>query len=488
LSRWQRLGVIAGPLLLAASLLVDPPAPITPIGGLRLGLLAFAVTWWVTAPVPLAVTTLATLALGVGLGAFTLADAFATGSSWVMWFAIGAFGMGAALESTGFNRRFALGFIGHPWVRGRPRRFLLMFLLSATVMSGVMANTVVAVVWLSLAMTVYRVLGITREHPLAETNTLGIAWAANIGGVTTPVGTATNPVAIGMIAASTGVTISFLQWTLVGSVLAAVFLASVVVIFRVVLPKQGHAAALSDTVAFIDAERERLGPMPPAERRALAWFSVAIGLWVLPDITRLVAPGQLADAMSRNLSLVVPALLVPTAMCLTRSGASDGRTVLSWEQWARGVDWGMVVFIGGVMAIGAAVGDSATGVPLWLETALTPWLGDLPEYGFVFAMAFALICVTSVISNLVSLALFLPLGLTLSQSLGIGDPTAVGFVLGVAPSLAYLLPSGTTTNAIVAGSGYLRVGTMVRYGAIVVVLHAALLTGIGYPLAKWVFR
>ena len=65
---------------------------------------------------------------------------------------------------------------------------------------------------------------------------------------------------------------------------------------------------------------------------------------------------------------------------------------------------------------------------------------------------------------------------------------ALGIVLGIGPSLDYLLPSGTTTNAIVAGSGYLRVSTMVRHGAILFVLHALLLAFVGYPLAKLVLR
>jgi sodium-dependent dicarboxylate transporter 2/3/5 len=117
---------------------------------------------------------------------------------------------------------------------------------------------------------------------------------------------------------------------------------------------------------------------------------------------------------------------------------------------------------------------------------LEPSLGGLSEYAFVLALSFGVILVTSVISNMVTLAIFLPLGLTLAKGLGIADPAAVGMVLGIGPSLAYLLPSGTTTNAIVAGSGYLRVSQMIRYGAALCVLHALLLAFVAYPLAKLV--
>ena len=65
-------------------------------------------------------------------------------------------------------------------------------------------------------------------------------------------------------------------------------------------------------------------------------------------------------------------------------------------------------------------------------------------------LSFGVIFVTSLISNMVTLAIFVPLGITLAQNLQVADPVAVGVILGIGPSLDYMLPSGTTTNAIVA--------------------------------------
>ena len=118
----------------------------------------------------------------------------------------------------------------------------------------------------------------------------------------------------------------------------------------------------------------------------------------------------------------------------------------------KGVDWTLVLFIGGVMALGTAVGEDATGIPEYVRTVLQPSMSGLSEYTFVLLMCASVILVTSVVSNMVTLAVIMPLGLTLAQSLKIADPVALGLVLGIGPSLDYLLPSGTTTNAIVAGS------------------------------------
>ena len=452
----------------------------------RLGLLAFAIIWWVATPLPLALTTLTMLGLGIALGALSVNAAFAHSSSWVLWFVIGSFGLAAALEATGVNRRFALAFLDMPFVRGRSHRFLMMFLGSATLMSAFMANTVVAVIWLSLGLKIYRMLHVETSDPLVEANTLGIAWAANIGGIATPVGNGTNAPAMALIAAATGVTVSFLQWTIIGTILAVLFLATALIVFRLVVPVGSNAFARPETTAFITEERRKLGRMPPAERWAIGWFVCAILLWFAPDLARFVASKETADLLQRNLHMTVPAILIPVAMCLVPVADPSRRFVLTWPEWMQGVDWGLVIFIGGVMGLGTAVGEEATGLPSYFRTALQPSLGQLSEHMFVLVMCAAVILVTSVISNMVTLAIFVPLGLTLSQSLGIADPVALGVVLGIGPSLDYLLPSGTTTNAIVAGSGYLRVSTMVRHGIILFVIHTLLLAYVGYPLARLV--
>lgn len=479
-------GLAAGVAALVMMLVLPPPAPITELGMARLGLLAFAIVWWVATPLPLAFTTLAMLATGIALGAMSVNAAFAHSSSWILWFVIGAFGLAAALETTGVNRRFALAFLDVAFVRGHSRRFLMMFMVSATIMSAFMANTVVAVIWLSLALKIYEMLDVPHSDPLVEANTLGIAWAANIGGITTPVGAGTNAPAIALIAAATGVTISFLQWTIIGAGISLLFLATALVVFRFSVPIGSDAFARPEATAFIAEQRRQLGPMPPIERWAIGWFLFAIFLWFLPDLARLFAAAETADRVRQSLHMSVPAILVPVLMCLVPVADPSRRFVLTWPEWMQGVDWGLVIFIGGVMGLGTAVGEEATGLPEYIRAVLQPTLGQLSEYAFVLVMCAGVILVTSVISNMVTLAIFLPLGLTLSQGLGIAEPVALGVVLGMGPSLDYLLPSGTTTNAIVAGSGYLRVSTMIRHGVILYVVHSLLLAFVGYPLAKLV--
>lgn len=479
-------GLLGGVAALVLFMAAPPPAPINALGMARLGLLTFGVIWWLATPLPLAMTTLAMLGIGVSTGALTLAGAFAHSGSWVLWFVIGTFGLAAALETTGVNRRLALAFLDVPWARGKSRRFLVMFLLSATLMSAFMANTVVALIWLSLATKIYRLLNVPHDDPLVEANTLGIAWAANIGGVATPIGNGTNVVGLGMIATATGVTVSFLQWTVMGTVLTILFITSALAVFWFGASRRSNVLDRPDMVSFITTERAALGPMSVVEKWAVGWFAFAVLLWFLPDLSTLVAPTWISTALQKSLHMSVPAILVPIAMCLAPIPGAPGQRTLDWKSWMDGTDWALLLFVGGVMGIGNAVGEDVTGIPAYVRVAIEPFLSGLSEYQFVLVMVVGVIAVTNVISNMVTMAIFLPLGLTVAKALGVADPVALGVVLVVGPSLAYALPSGTTTNAIVAGSGYLRVGTMLRNGIPLCIIHALLLTYVGYPLAKFV--
>src|SRR5918993_1385911 len=154
-------------------------------------------------------------------------------------------------------------------------------------------------------------LDVSHTDPAVEANTLGIAWAANIGGIATPVGNGTNAPAIALIAGATGVTVSFLQWTIIGSVLTLLFVATALLVFRFSVSIGSDVLTRPETTRFISAERQKLGPMPPAERWPITLFVCAIVLWFAPDIARFVAPADSAALLQRNLHVTVPALLIP---------------------------------------------------------------------------------------------------------------------------------------------------------------------------------
>jgi sodium-dependent dicarboxylate transporter 2/3/5 len=148
----------------------------------------------------------------------------------------------------------------------------------------------------------------------------------------------------------------------------------------------------------------------------------------------------------------------------------------------------MVVFIAGVLALGASLGTPATGIPAFFERDIQPMVSGLPEYAFVFALVVTVLTVTALISNLVTVVAVVPPAVAMSLSLHVADPVALGVILTMCASLDYALPSGTTTNAIVAGTGWIRLGRMARDGALLSVIQSFILTLIVYPAAKFLLN
>jgi solute carrier family 13 (sodium-dependent dicarboxylate transporter), member 2/3/5 len=480
--------MVIGVVLLTLLPLVPAPSPITEAGMGRIGLLLFATLWWVAAPVPLPVTTIAALAWGVLTGVLSVEEAFSADAGGIVWFIIGAFGLSAALEANGFSRRLALWFVNQPLVRGRPLGLLFMLWASAVIASSVMANVVVVVVWLALSSEIYSSLALQKGDQFAETNTMGLAWMANIGGIITPIGTPTNALGIGLIATATGRTVGFLTWSTVGLVAGVTLTLAAFLVVRYIARPDVSVLGTPRAGALLRAQQLALERRTPAQVRVLAWFIVAFVLWCLPDVVRVIAPGLAANRFLGNMDLAVPALLVPVAMCVMPSGRGDGSRLLTWETWARGVGWGMVVFIAGVLALGAALGARSTGIPVFLEQSVQPLVRGLPEYVLVFVLVLSVLAVTAVISNLVTVVAVVPPALAMAMAVDIADPVALGVVLTMCASLDYALPSGTTTNAIVAGTGWIRLGTMARNGFLLSLIQTVILTLVVYPIAKYVLN
>jgi sodium-dependent dicarboxylate transporter 2/3/5 len=84
------------------------------------------------------------------------------------------------------------------------------------------------------------------------------------------------------------------------------------------------------------------------------------------------------------------------------------------------------------------------------------------------------IFISEVLSNLAMVTLFIPVVGIFAHQTGLPlVPLAMALTLGA--SLAFMMPVGTPPNAIVFGSGYLRIKDMIRYGFVLNIISLALI-------------
>jgi sodium-dependent dicarboxylate transporter 2/3/5 len=167
------------------------------------------------------------------------------------------------------------------------------------------------------------------------------------------------------------------------------------------------------------------------------------------------------------------AALVGAVMLFILPGAS-GRRALSWDEAAR-IDWGIILLYGGGMALGEL--SFSTGLAEALGRSLTGWLPAGAGGGMALVAAATLVAVVTseFTSNTASANMVVPVAMALAAASG-GDPLTAALAATFAASLGFMMPVSTPCNAIVYGTGRIRLGDMIRSGAILDVTGAVVIT------------
>ena len=204
--------------------------------------------------------------------------------------------------------------------------------------------------------------------------------------------------------------------------------------------------------------KQELGKFNGAEFKVFVVFVLTALTWmlrtVLDDINGLQGLSDAGIAMISALFL----FLLP-------SGDKEKRgALLEWKDAQENVTWGLLVLFGGGLSLANAV--QATG--------LAVWMGNLIPQGISIALIVILIVtmiifLTELTSNMATTATFLPVVAAIAIQSDF-NPLLVTAAVALAASCAFMLPVATPPNAIVFGSGLIRVPQMARAGFLINVL------------------
>lgn len=414
-------------------------------GYVALGILLTGATLWISEAVPLFVTSLLILFLtivwlapdirahGVDVSNEVFLSPF---FSDIILLFLGGFVLSAALHKLGLDAWLARAILRRSG-RSVPRLLMAIMLVTAF-LSMWLSNTATAAMMLALVLPIVRSL--PASHPHRKALLLSVPFAANVGGLGTPIGSPPN--AIGMqYMSNAGIAPTFGTWMLIGIPGAAVMLVLTWGVLLVVFRGSSDPVDLE----LPDAEIER----SPA-------------LYAVAGITILTVLGWMTGGLHGQSSGVVA--LIPVILFF-------GAGLLNVTD-LRSLPWDVLLLMGGGLCLGVAM--SRSGLADWL-------VGLLPVSGVevfwlmvVFGAVAALM--SSLMSNTATANLIMPIILGLAA-----DPISP-ILIGVAfaCSLAMPLPVSTPPNAMAFSSGELSVGDMVRPGTLLTVAGIALAFTTGY--------
>lgn len=451
--RGRLVGAVLGPALFVGLQLLGAPEGLSREAWLTVSILALMVTWWVLEPVPVAATALIPLVALPLLGVVPVKEAAAPFADPILFLFIGGFMLAVAVERWNLHARAALSLTAA--IGSSPRRLVAGFILGTGLISMWISNTAAALMLTPIAIGVARAAagpGRPGDPALNSALVLGVAYAASIGGMATPVGSPTNVIAVGWLEQA-GVSVTFTQWMMLGVPVMLLLLPALwLILIRGIRPVDAdHAHAAQDAVRGALAG---LGPMSTPEARVLGVFVlVALG-WMLREfLVQIPGLSRLSDMMV--------AILGALALFLIPSGAGPGRPsrLLDWPA-AQRIPWGIVLLFGGGLSVAGAM--EATGLSQWLGTQMEG-VASLPPLLVVALLLLLTVAVTELMSNVATLTGLLPILGALALALGV-NPLFLAFPVCLAASLGFMLPIATAPNAVAYASGLTDTKRMLRAG------------------------
>ncbi|MCB9684166.1 MAG: SLC13/DASS family transporter [Alphaproteobacteria bacterium] len=483
-----RRGVLAGAGALVA-LGVGALPWSDPKTGRMAALAVWMAWWWVTEVVPIPVTSLLPLVAMPLLGLGTADEVARSYGKPTIFLFLGGFVLALGLQRSGLHRRVALHIVRR--VGSTPPRLVLGFMLGSALLSMWLSNTAAVMVMLPIALSILeeaQVRGVTADvrAALGTSLMLGIAYAADIGGMSTPVGTPPNLVLLDLQRQLLPdlPPIGFGQWMLFGLPLSVTFLASGWWLLANVLFRTTRESVFGGG-ASIERELQALGPVRRDERVAGAVFGVTAIAWMTGADLRLTETLVLhgwRTLTGLHLDDAGIALAASGALFLLPSRDRPGEALMDWAT-ARQVPWGVLLLFGGGFAL--AQGFQSSGLSALIGSELAG-LAGVPEVGLTALVTLVITFLTEFTSNTATATLVLPILADAAGPLHV-DPRALMIPATLAASCAFMMPVASPTQAIVFGSGHVSIRQMVRAGLWFNLLGIVLVTLLYATLGRWVF-
>jgi len=462
---YKKIGLILGPLLFFL-IYFFPSTLVSPAAQKVFAIAAWMICWWITEAVSISVTALLPLLVFPLAGIMDIKTSSAFYGSHIIFLFFGGFVMALALEKAGLHKRIALNIITRTGTS--PDRVILGFMISTAVLSMWISNTASTIVMLPIALQVINLLiddtdGFTeKDRHFALSMMLSIAFSANIGGISTIIGTPPNVILVGVLENEYGIQISFARWMLLGVPFSCIMLFILYgVVVKWIYPS--NLQSLGQAESKIKAELNALGTMSTKEKMVLAIFSLTIALWIFRTQINKLWP-------SLELSDTVISMLGALLMFCTATSYRKGHFILDWED-TKHLPWGILILFGGGLALASALSEA--GIIDLIGGSIASSSG-LSVFLITVALITVMLFMTELMSNVALVAIFIPVVAGIAS--GLDSPLLEMCIpVAMASSCAFMLPMATPPNAIVFASGYLKVYQMARVGFILNVLSILLL-------------
>lgn len=485
----RTIGLIAGPVAAVCILLFFDLDPDNLLVTRTAAVALLMAIWWITEAIPIPATALLPVALFPLLGIMNGKSVASTYFNNIISLFIGGFIMALAMQKWNLHRRIALRIM--LLIGTSPKRIILGFMVATAFLSMWISNTATTMMMVPIAMAIIIKLRETVNSDAVSRFSvallISIAYSASIGGIATLIGTPPNLsfTRIFNIYFPNAPDITFAGWFTFGLPCSVLFLLIAwLLITTFFIPKK--RAMTADARVFRD-EYSRLGRMSYEEKLVLVLFVIMALLWLLRkdiNVGWFAIPGWSSILpVPKFIDDGTIAIVISLLLFVIPSRSRKRGRLMNWETASK-LHWGIVILFGGGFAL--ASGFKESGLSVWVAEQLAG-LGDTSPVFLVASICTMLTFLTELTSNTATTEMILPLLGSLAVAIKV-NPLLLMIPATLSASCAFMLPVATPPNAIVFGSGEIKMSDMVRIGIIMNLIGVILITSAIYLLGLTVFN
>ena len=387
-------------------------------------IIAVMIVLFISEKFPIVVTAIAASIAFYATGLIKLGDIFSGYNSTTIVLLCGMMVVGASLFHSGIT-----DLIGEKMVKitgKNERNIILVTLIVSCLLSSVCSNIGVMTAMAPLVTAMCIAAGFGPSRSL-----LALLFGAQFGGFVTLVGVGSNATANEVMAQNGLNPFGFFSITPFGIGVCVLGTLYFVLLGRKLIPDTGYVPEFAQT------EKK-----PLDKRKAI--ISVVTLFAVLVVIA--IAP----KAFPMHLAAVCGALIILATRCMNLKDA------------IKAIDWNCMLLVGSLSAISLGVKNSGAGD--LVANGILKILGENPSPFLVTTVIFfAAALLTQFMSNIPSIMLFLPIGVSIAQKIGV-NPYPIAMTITLAGAASYATPFAAPQNMMTVGWTHYKFVDFIKIG------------------------
>lgn len=408
-------------------------------------------------PFPVGVIALLYVIVCPMIGLTTPNQAFAGFGSVMFFFVISVSAVTVLMLKTTFPIRLVSWLIKK--AKANPKKVVFGFMFATWLFSSVMSNIPTALLFIGIAMPVLKAMDAKpMQSNFGRCLMMGIPTAGMVGGISTPVGTSINIMAMQFLNQATGMTINFVQWMAIGIPIASVvFIAMYIVLVKLYPPEEIPEFALN-TIA---EERATFGSLTLFEKKTIIIIAAMLALWIIGSYVT-------------KINMVYVSIIGFVVMML------PGMNMMSWDEFSAGCPWQIVMVYGAVSVI--AVPFLSTGAAAWVAQTFAAMTSGVSPMVFILLLATFITCLNAVfpMGPAVVGLLCTPIVMIAATS-GLCNPALAAMIVAMPSEATFMLPL-SMMYLLTLEKGYYTIGQVAKYGIVPSIVLILALAFIANPL------